>query len=127
MLPLLSYNGLDKVTGAGSLVESLVDSIRAKSEETKKEDKRTTLQVTVDRLVASGADKVRPIWLEPLPETLTLDRVLTDLGEGDDLEGAGTEPEPSDMRAVTFPIVASIHSSRPTRCLTSSVATRCGP
>ena len=100
VLPLLSYNGLDKVTGAGSLVESLVDSIRAKSEEPKKEDKRTTLQVTVDRLVASGADKVRPIWLEPLPETLTLDRVLTDLGEGDDLEGAGTEPEPSDMRAV---------------------------
>ncbi|OKI13750.1 type VII secretion protein EccC [Nocardiopsis sp. TSRI0078] len=101
VLPLLSYNGLSKVTGAGSLVESLVESMRARNEESRaKESKRTTLQVTVDQLVASGADKVRPIWLEPLPELLTLDRVLTELGEGEDLEGAGTEPEPSDMRAV---------------------------
>ncbi|MFD3684052.1 type VII secretion protein EccCa [Nocardiopsis sp. NPDC058631] len=101
VLPLLSYNGLSKVTGEGSLVESLMASVRAKGEESKpRKDKRTTLQVTVDRLVASGADKVRPIWLEPLPELLTLDTVLADLGEGDDLEGPGTEPPASEMRAV---------------------------
>ncbi|WP_370462430.1 type VII secretion protein EccCa [Nocardiopsis sp. FR6] len=101
VLPLLSFNGLNKVTGAGSLVESLVEAAHSRSEESRpKEDKRTTLQVTVDRLVASGAPKVRPIWLDPLPELLTLDRVLTDLGEGGDLEGAGTEPDPAEMRAV---------------------------
>ncbi|MFF8767059.1 type VII secretion protein EccCa [Nocardiopsis dassonvillei] len=101
VLPLLSFNGLNKVTGAGSLVESLVESVRGRGEGSgRREDKRTTLQVTVDRLVASGAEKVRPIWLEPLPRLLTLDRVLEDLGEGEDLEGPGTEPRPSDMRAV---------------------------
>ncbi|WP_394295634.1 type VII secretion protein EccCa [Nocardiopsis alkaliphila] len=100
VLPLLSYNGLNKVTGAGSLVESLVDSIKAKAEEKPEQEKRTTLQVTVDRLVASGADRVRPVWLPPLPEMLTFDTVLTDLGEGDDLEGAGTEPDATEAKAV---------------------------
>ncbi|MFE1394871.1 type VII secretion protein EccCa [Nocardiopsis alba] len=101
VLPLLSFNGLDKVTGSGSLVESLVDSIKAKAEEKKpKESKRTTLQVTVDRLVASEAAPVRPIWLPPLPEKLSFDSVLADLGEGDDLEGPGTEPDASEAKVV---------------------------
>ncbi|NYJ35565.1 type VII secretion protein EccCa [Nocardiopsis aegyptia] len=101
VLPLLSFNGLAKVTGADSLVESLMGEIKDKAEEKRKTEKRTTLQVTVDRLVASGADPVRPVWLPPLPEALTFDSVLTDLGEGGEaLEGPGTEPHPAEAKAV---------------------------
>ncbi|NYH52435.1 S-DNA-T family DNA segregation ATPase FtsK/SpoIIIE [Nocardiopsis arvandica] len=101
VLPLLSYNGLSKVTGANSLVDSLVDSIRAKEEENRPQrKKRTTLQVTVDRLAESGADPVRPVWLPPLPEMLPFDSVLADLGEADDLRGQGTEPDPAECKAV---------------------------
>ncbi|WP_369974538.1 type VII secretion protein EccCa [Nocardiopsis sp. FIRDI 009] len=100
VLPLLSYNALEKVTGTGSLVDSLVGSVRAKEEEKQPKEKRTTLQVTVDQLVASGAERVRPVWLPPLPEVLTFDSVLADLGEADDLEGEGTEPDPAEAKAV---------------------------
>ncbi|KOX11354.1 type VII secretion protein EccCa [Nocardiopsis sp. NRRL B-16309] len=101
VLPLLSFNGLAKVTGADSLAESLMGAIKDKSQEKQKTEKRTTLQVTVDRLVASGADPVRPVWLPPLPEALTFDSVLNDLGEGGDaLEGRGTEPHPAEAKAV---------------------------
>ncbi|MDE3723057.1 type VII secretion protein EccCa [Nocardiopsis sp. N85] len=98
VLPLLSYNGLDKVTGAGSLVDSLIGSLKGRREGPR-EEKRTILQIIVDRLVASGAASVRPVWLPPLPECLTLDAVLTELGE-DDLEGPGVEPPAAEMRAV---------------------------
>ncbi|MFV2198797.1 type VII secretion protein EccCa [Nocardiopsis sp. LOL_012] len=101
VLPLLSYNGLAKVTGAGSLMDSLTGSMKAREEESRtRKQSRTTLQVTVDRLAASGADPVRPVWLPPLPEALTFDSVLADLGEADDLAGRGTEPDPSECRAV---------------------------
>jgi S-DNA-T family DNA segregation ATPase FtsK/SpoIIIE len=101
VLPLLSFNGLAKVTGSDSLVESLMGTIKEKSEQKQRAEKRTTLQVTVDRLVASGADRVRPVWLPPLPEKLTFDSVLADLGEGGEaLEGPGTEPHPAEAKAV---------------------------
>ncbi|WP_281256358.1 type VII secretion protein EccCa [Nocardiopsis flavescens] len=104
VLPLLSYNGLDKVTGAGSLVDSLIGSLKGR-QEAPREEKRTILQVIVDRLVASGAAPVRPVWLPPLPELLTLDTVLAELGEGGtEGEGApkgpGVEPPAEEMRAV---------------------------
>lgn len=38
-------------------------------------DPRTTLDVVVERLAASGAPRVRPVWLDPLPAVLPLDRV----------------------------------------------------
>nr|WP_267880664.1 type VII secretion protein EccCa [Nocardiopsis alba] len=104
VLPLLSFNGLDKAMGTdSSLIESLVQSMRIDAKEAKKEAKeesRTTLQVTIDRIVASGAERVRPVWLPPLPELLTFDTVLEHLGEGDGLDEEGVEPEPSEVRAV---------------------------
>ncbi|HET8684363.1 MAG TPA: FtsK/SpoIIIE domain-containing protein, partial [Micromonosporaceae bacterium] len=36
---------------------------------------RTVLDLVVDRLSASGAAPVRPVWLDPLPAALPLDRV----------------------------------------------------
>lgn len=99
VLPLLSYNGLEKLSGTNELVDSLIGTLREKKEGADEtEEKRSILQVTVDRLVASGADRVRAIWVPPLPEKLTLDSVLEDLGESD-LEGPGTEPPAQEMRA----------------------------
>ncbi|WP_017615550.1 type VII secretion protein EccCa [Nocardiopsis salina] len=99
VLPLLSYNGLEKLSGTSELVDSLIGNLREKKEEAEQpEEKRSILQVTVDQLVASGAERVRAIWVPPLPEKFTFDSVLEDLGEGD-LEGAGTEPPTTEMRA----------------------------
>ncbi len=36
---------------------------------------RTVLEVLCDQIVAAGAPRVRPVWLEPLPEVLPLDQV----------------------------------------------------
>jgi len=38
-------------------------------------EERTVLQVLVDRLSSTGAEPVRPVWLPPLPEVMTLDAV----------------------------------------------------
>lgn len=101
VLPLLSFNGLNKATGTNSLVETLMRSVKDKAEPQDEATKeRTTLEVTIDRIVASGAEQVRPVWLPPLPENLTLDAVLEHIGEGDDLEGEGTEPDSAEMRAI---------------------------
>jgi S-DNA-T family DNA segregation ATPase FtsK/SpoIIIE len=103
MLPLLSFNGLDKAMGTSALVQSLVDSLSKdddRESEAEKASDRTTLQVTIDQIIASGAERVRPIWLPPLPDALTLDTVLEYLDEGEGLEGEGVPPEPSEARAV---------------------------
>ncbi|WP_255421512.1 type VII secretion protein EccCa [Nocardiopsis sp. L17-MgMaSL7] len=104
VLPLLSYNGLDKALGTGSsLFSSLMDSLSSDTKEEKagpKEESRTTLQVTIDRIVDSGAERVRPVWLPPLPEALPLDTVLNHMGESEGMDGEGVEPEPSEVRAV---------------------------
>ncbi|WP_081616032.1 type VII secretion protein EccCa [Nocardiopsis alba] len=103
-LPLLSFNGLDKAMGkdTGSILASLVEAAAEKStkESKKEQESRTTLQVAIDRIVASGVARVRPVWLPPLPEVLTLDKVLEHLGSEEESEGAGIEPEPDDMRAI---------------------------
>ncbi|MFJ6017822.1 type VII secretion protein EccCa [Nocardiopsis alba] len=98
VLPMLSFNGLDRALRTGALVDSLAESFQEKKEEEKVET-RTTLQVTVDRIVDSGVERARPVWLPPLPRNLTFDEVLRSLGEGDDLEGEGIEPDSAEMRA----------------------------
>lgn len=44
---------------------------------------RSVLDVLCDRLVSSGAPRVRPVWLDPLPPMMTLDELvgLDDRGE----------------------------------------------
>ncbi len=44
---------------------------------------RSVLDVVCARLVGSGADRVRPVWLQPLPPVMTLDELvgLDDRGE----------------------------------------------
>ncbi|WP_233571323.1 type VII secretion protein EccCa [Nocardiopsis sp. Huas11] len=101
VLPLLSYNGLAKVTEAGAFAAALAAGLtEQKSEPKPPREERTTLQVAIDRIVASGAPEVRPVWLPPLPAALTLDRVLEELGEGEGLDAEGTEPPAEEMRAV---------------------------
>ncbi|MBR8743570.1 type VII secretion protein EccCa [Nocardiopsis sp. MG754419] len=104
ILPLLSYNGLDRAMGTGtSLLASLTESLRAGNKGSgadEQEESRTTLQVTIDRIVDSGADRVRPVWLPPLPEILTFDTVLERMGEGMTPGAEGVEPDPSEVRAI---------------------------
>lgn len=99
ILPLLSFNGLDRAMRTGALVTSLAEFLQPKEGKEDREE-RTTLQVTVDRIVASGADRVRPVWLPPLPTALPFDMVLRALGEGENMDVEGTEPDTAEMRAV---------------------------
>ncbi|WP_246062349.1 type VII secretion protein EccCa [Haloactinospora alba] len=63
----------------------------------------SSLQVAVERLAASGASPVRPVWLPPLPPALPLDAVLGRAGDhathAPDGDGPG-EPDPAEMRAL---------------------------
>lgn len=102
VLPLLSYNGLTKLTQAGAFAEALAEELAEKSTKPKTEKNRTTLQVAVDSIVASGAERVRPVWLPPLPTALTLDHVLREFGEDPnsaDQTSEGVEPPSDEMRA----------------------------
>lgn len=103
VLPLLSYNGLAKLDQAEALAESMMEELTKKSTKQQPEEDRTTLQVTVDRIVESGAERVRPVWLPPLPTLLTLDHVLQEFGEDPNSEDApaeGVEPPADEMRAL---------------------------
>ncbi|MBE1458133.1 S-DNA-T family DNA segregation ATPase FtsK/SpoIIIE [Nocardiopsis terrae] len=97
VLPLISFNGLASLTRPpGSVTNEDTRDGDGDGEEAP-----TTLRVTVDRLVASGAAPVRPVWLAPLPALMTLDGLLERLGE--DLtgaDGAPVEPDPAEARAI---------------------------
>ncbi|MGH8877504.1 MAG: type VII secretion protein EccCb, partial [Stackebrandtia sp.] len=54
---------------------------------------RTVLQVLVDRITATGASPVRPVWLPPLPPVLPLDAVSNG-------SGPGPADEPGNVTAV---------------------------
>ncbi|MEU3231812.1 type VII secretion protein EccCa [Nocardiopsis alba] len=102
ILPMLSYNGMAKLAGSGAFAEAMIEELTKKKEKEQEKEGRTTLQITVDRIVDSGVDRVRPVWLPPLPTALTLDQVLRELGEDPHSEGApeeGVEPPAEEMRA----------------------------
>ncbi|WP_344075382.1 type VII secretion protein EccCa, partial [Nocardiopsis metallicus] len=95
ILPLISFNGL------GSLVRGPRLAEESEAEEQSAEEAPTTLQVAVERIVDSGAAPVRPVWVPPLPDVLTLDQLLDRLGEtrtGPD--GRPIEPAPEEVRAI---------------------------
>ena len=96
VLPVISFNGLAALTRAAEPTRE-----EGLDEEDPRDEVPTTLQVTVDRLVASGADPVRPVWLPPLPARMTMDELLERLGE--DLtgpDGSPVEPDPAEVRAI---------------------------
>ncbi|WP_246438003.1 type VII secretion protein EccCa [Lipingzhangella halophila] len=93
--PVISYNGL------GELLMSVPDD-DGSGDAAKGADEavRSTLQVTVDRLVDAGAPPVRPVWLPPLPPELQLDAVLEHVPGGEDDSAGAVEPDPAEIRAV---------------------------
>ncbi|WP_431870910.1 type VII secretion protein EccCa [Nocardiopsis eucommiae] len=93
VLPLISFNGL------ASLVRPAERG--ARDEDAPVEEAPTTLQVAVDRIVGSGRERVRPVWVPPLPDVLTLDQLLERLGEtGTRPDGTPVEPAPEEVRAI---------------------------
>ncbi|MFE9243575.1 type VII secretion protein EccCa [Nocardiopsis sp. NPDC006938] len=93
VLPLISFNGLASLVRPVEQADTDTDAPEA--------DAPTTLQVAVDRIVESGRDRVRPVWVPPLPDVLTLDQLLERVDEvrtGSD--GAPDEPAPEEVRAI---------------------------
>ncbi|ASU86220.1 type VII secretion protein EccC [Nocardiopsis gilva YIM 90087] len=98
VLPLISFNGLEKlVSGDASASNAPRAAGRPASAG------RSTLQVAVDRIVASRARPVRPVWLPPLPPALALSRVLDWMRAGPRQAAAGgppPEPDPAEAKAI---------------------------
>ncbi len=97
VVPLLSYNGLHTLDA----VDSLVDAVASRLGERKqpREETRSTLQVAVERLRAAGAERVRPVWLPPLPPALPLDALLARDAGAEGVDGP-VEPDPAEAMAV---------------------------
>ncbi|PWV47218.1 S-DNA-T family DNA segregation ATPase FtsK/SpoIIIE [Nocardiopsis sp. L17-MgMaSL7] len=95
VLPLISFNGLASLVRPAQRAES------ADTEDRPEQDAPTTLQVAVDRIVDSGREPVRPVWVPPLPSVLTLDQLLEQLDETRTREdGTAIEPAPDEVRAI---------------------------
>lgn len=85
VVPYLATNGL-----AEFLVDRADDSVPAEDEvPTQTSEARSVMDVANQRLSSAGADRVRQIWLDPLPDVLTLDRIF---------EGVGERQDPNDIR-----------------------------
>lgn len=78
VLPYLATNGVGTVLGAAQR-RTGGDGHAAVGEQPVARPvgpaERSVLAVAVDRLASAGAEPARQIWLEPLPRTLTLERV----------------------------------------------------
>ncbi|MBQ1083456.1 type VII secretion protein EccCa [Nocardiopsis sp. B62] len=102
VLPLISYNGVSDLDPK-LVVERLQEVFGAKpSPKAQGTRERSVLQVAVDRLNESGSEPVRPVWLQPLAEALTLDTALQwGTGPGDhDTEQSTVEPPSEELKAV---------------------------
>ena len=69
VVPYLSLNGL------GSWLAAEPDGTPNPRQAMAKAGERTVLEVVVDRLCTVDAERARPVWIDPLPESLALDRV----------------------------------------------------
>ena len=99
VLPLISYNGVadaDQSTLVGRLKEMFEATSERKSQDAKAQ---SVLQVAVDRLVGSGAEQVRPVWLPPLAPALPLDTVLDWDTPQTGPEHEAVEPPPEELKA----------------------------
>jgi S-DNA-T family DNA segregation ATPase FtsK/SpoIIIE len=82
VVPYLAINGIGEWLAAPRVpIEAApsgsppAGSPRSPSELSATAVTRTTLDVIVERLTAAGAAPVRPVWLDPLPDVVPLDRV----------------------------------------------------
>src|SRR5690606_15093574 len=104
VVPSLATNGL------GGRLASPAEGVRAsKKDQAEQSDparagQRSILDVAVERLAASGAPPVRPVWLDPLPEILPLDTVQDPQARGGDglVATLGLVDDPSRQRQ--FPL-----------------------
>ncbi len=74
-VPYLAVNGL----GAWIAGQAAASEIAANDDQTGRlsgRGEQSVLDVVCEQLLAPGAPKVRPVWLEPLPTHLPLDRVI---------------------------------------------------
>ncbi|MDS1270157.1 type VII secretion protein EccCa [Lipingzhangella sp. LS1_29] len=98
MLPVISYNGIQSVLRAANR-DTGTEPTNPQPSVAEETTSRTILQVAVDRLVAAGAAPVRPVWVAPLPATLSLGELLAE-PDGSLPVGPATEPDPDEVRAV---------------------------
>ncbi len=89
-VPYLAVNGLGAWIAQLNTAAEAAEVGEDSSGRLTKQSERSVLDVVCDRLTAPGADKVRPVWLDPLPSHLPLDRVL-------DADAVG---EPGTVKAV---------------------------
>ncbi|MGI8612599.1 MAG: type VII secretion protein EccCa [Nocardioidaceae bacterium] len=103
VVPYLSVNGLGGWIAAQQAAAVGVE--RADDDRPGRRNERSTLDVICDALAAAGAHRVRPVWLEPLPNVLPLDSVMDvdEPGDSDTVEAVlGLVDDPSRQRQ--FPL-----------------------
>jgi len=102
VLPLISYNGVASAD-RGTLVDRLQEMFEATSERNSRNSKdaksQSVLQVAVERLVDSGAESVRPVWLPPLAPAISLDTVLDWDSPQTGSEHEAIEPPAEELKA----------------------------
>ncbi|MDT0302504.1 type VII secretion protein EccCa [Streptomonospora wellingtoniae] len=97
VLPLISFNGLDGLLGRSPAADE-EDSAAAEPDGGQAP---STLQVAIRRLVEANAAPVRPVWLPPLPERVSLDELLRRLDEEATApDGSPVEPDPAEAAAI---------------------------
>jgi len=82
-VPYLAVNGLGAWIAQLNAAAEAAATIDDSSGRLSRKSERSVLDVVCERLVAPGADKVRPVWLDPLPSHLPLDRLLDPEAVGD--------------------------------------------
>ncbi|WP_407940024.1 type VII secretion protein EccCa [Nocardiopsis coralli] len=99
VLPLISYNGVANAdpTALTERIKEFFDSRAGSKGQNPKA--KSVLQVAVDRIVESGAEQVRPVWLPPLETALPLDTVLDWNGSQTGANDEVVEPPPEELKA----------------------------
>jgi S-DNA-T family DNA segregation ATPase FtsK/SpoIIIE len=75
-VPYLAVNGLGAWIAEMNAAAEAAATAEDSSGRISGKHERSVLDVVCERLVAPGADKVRPVWLDPLSGHLPLDRLL---------------------------------------------------
>lgn len=75
VVPYLSVNGLGGWLTGRAASPSTGDAAPAPVAAAPSQTPPTTLDVVVERLLAAEAPRARPVWLDPLPAVLPLDRI----------------------------------------------------
>ncbi|MBW9205176.1 type VII secretion protein EccCa [Mumia sp. zg.B17] len=77
VVPYVAVNGIGAWIADRAAAEREASLGEAAAEAAARKGGPTVLDVLCEQMTAAGAPRVRPVWLDPLPPVLTLDRVQT--------------------------------------------------